>query len=391
MSSLSKFYKEPEFETLQLHAGQDVDPATNARAVPIHASVGFGFNDSAGVFEQRIAALEGGAAAVATSSGQSAQFLAILAIAESGDNIVSASMLFGGPTAALVIFKRFGLRVKFVVSRDPKDFVGAIDDNTKAIFVETIANSNSTLADVAGLAQVAHDHKIPLIVDNTFGMGGYLIKPIALGADIVGKFNWKTSGKFPGLTEPSEGHHGLVFADTFGGLAYAVKVRTELLRDLGPALDPFAAFLLLQGLETLSLRAERHSQNALALAKFLEKHPGVSWVSYLGLPTDLSHGLALRTLRSGQFGGVLNFGIKGDLAAANKVVESLRLASHLANLGDAKTLVIQASTAQQQLSAEEQLENGIAPDLIRVSVGIEAISDIIADFDNALNIGVVGS
>ncbi|KAG6918616.1 hypothetical protein DXG01_013027 [Tephrocybe rancida] len=391
MSSLSKFYKEPEFETLQLHAGQDVDPATNARAVPIHASVGFVFNDSAGVFEQRIAALEGGVAAVATSSGQSAQLLAILALAESGDNIVSASTLYGGTYNQFkVTFKKFGLRVKFVASHDPKDFVGAIDDNTKAIFVEIIANSNFTLADVAGLAQVAHDHKIPLIVDNTFGMGGYLIKPIALGADIVGKFNWKTSGKFPGLTEPSEGYHGLVFADTFGGLAYAVKVRTELLRDLGPALNPFAAFLLIQGLETLSLRAERHSQNALALAKFLEKHPKVSWVSYLGLPTHLSHGLALRTLRSGQFGGVLNFGIKGDSAAASKVVDNLRLASHLANLGDAKTLVIHpASTTHQQLSAEEQLESGVTPDLIRVSVGIEAISDIIADFDNALDIGVV--
>ncbi|KAG6914381.1 hypothetical protein DXG01_000671 [Tephrocybe rancida] len=331
-------------------------------------------------------------------------------------------------TVVLVTFKKFGLRVKFVASHDPKDFVGAIDENTKAIFVEIIANSNFTLADVTSLAQIAHDHKIPLIVDNTFGMGGYLIKPIALGADIVvasatkwigghgttiggvivdsgtydyilpilkadlstGKFNWKASGKFPGLTEPSEGYHGLVFADNFGSLAYAIKVRTELLRDLGPALNPFAAFLLIQGLETLSLRAERHSENALALAKFLEQHPKVAWVSYLGLPTHLSHALAIRTLRSGQFGGVLSFGIKGDPAAASRVVDNLRLASHLANLGDAKTLVIHpASTTHQQLSAEEQLKSGVTPDLIRVSVGIEAISDIIADFDNALNIGVV--
>ncbi|KAG6854478.1 Homocysteine synthase [Blastosporella zonata] len=205
-----------------------------------------------------------------------------------------------------------------------------------------------------------------------------------------GKFNWKVSGKFPGLTEPSEGYHGLVFSDTFGGLAYAIKVRTELLRDLGPALNPFGAFLLLQGLETLSLRAERHSENALALARFLEKHPKVAWVSYLGLPTHFSHELAVQTLRSGQFGGVLSFGIKGTSAIASKVVDSLRLASHLANLGDAKTLVIHpASTTHQQLSAEEQLKSGVTPDLIRVSVGIEAIGDIIADFDNALNIAVV--
>ncbi|KAF8654826.1 hypothetical protein AX16_003346 [Volvariella volvacea WC 439] len=428
------FYKEPEFDTLQLHAGQQPDPTTNARAVPIYASTSFVFNDSAHgadlfglramghiysrignptveVFENRIAALEGGAAAVAVSSGQAAQFLAISALAGVGDNIVSTSFLYGGTYNQFkVTFKKYGIGVKWVTTPDPKDFEAAIDEKTKAIFVESIANPKYTVNNIPVLAKIAHDHNIPLIVDNTFGMGGYLVRPIALGADIVvhsatkwigghgttiagvivdsGKFDWAKSGKFPGFTEPAEGYHGLKFSETFGAVAYAVKVRTELLRDIGPALNPFAAFLLLQGLETLSLRGQRHCDNALALAKYLENHPQIAWVSYLGLPSHPSHPLALQLLRENAFGGVLSFGIKGgDAKTASKLVDSLKLASNLANVGDAKTLVIHpATTTHQQLTEEEQLSSGVTPDLIRVSVGIEDIRDIIADFENAIKI-----
>ncbi|TFK60288.1 O-acetylhomoserine ami [Pluteus cervinus] len=427
------FYKEPEFDTLQLHGGQKPDPATNARAVPIYASTSFVFNNSehgadlfglramghiysrignptVSVFEERIAALEGGAAAVAVASGQAAQFLAVSAIADVGDNIVSTSYLYGGTYNQFkVTFKKYGIGVKWVTSDEPKEFAAAIDEKTKAIYIESIANPRYKVFDIPALAKIAHDHKIPLIVDNTFGIGGYLIKPIALGADIVvhsatkwigghgttiagvivdsGKFDWVKSGKFPGFTEPAEGYHGLKFSDTFGSVAFAVKVRTELLRDLGPSLNPFAAFLLLQGLETLSLRGQRHSDNALALAKHLEKHPNVSWVSYLGLESHESYQLATKLLRKNAFGGVLSFGVKGDVKTASRTVDNLKLASHLANVGDAKTLVIHpASTTHSQLTPEEQLTSGVTPDLIRVSVGIEDISDIIADFDAALAI-----
>ncbi|PFH49624.1 hypothetical protein AMATHDRAFT_62723 [Amanita thiersii Skay4041] len=427
------FHKEPEFDTLQLHGGQAPDPATNARAPPIYASTSFVFNDSAhgadlfglrafghiysrignptvDVFENRIAALEGGVAAVATSSGQAAQFLAITALAGTGDNIVSSTFLYGGTYNQFkVTFKTFGIGVKFVQESSPEAFAAAIDENTKALFVESISNPRYRVSDIPAIAKVAHDHGIPLIVDNTFGMGGYLIQPIKLGADIVvhsatkwigghgttiagviidsGKFNWARSGKFPGFTSPSEGYHGLIFHDTFGAAAFAVKVRTELLRDIGPCLNPFGAFLLLQGLETLSLRAQRHSDNALALAKYLQSHPKVAWISYLGLEDHETFELAKKLLRPNAFGGVLSFGIHGDAAAASKVVDSLKLASNLANVGDAKTLVIHpATTTHSQLTAEEQLSSGVTPDLIRVSVGIEAISDIIADFESALQI-----
>ncbi|KAF9486958.1 O-acetylhomoserine ami [Pleurotus eryngii] len=416
------FYKEPEFDTLQLHAGQEPDPTTNARAVPIYATTSFVFNDSAhgadlfglktfgniysrignptvDVFEKRVAALEGGVAAVATSSGQSAQFLAISALAGSGDNIVSSSFLYGGTYNQFkVTFKKFGIGVKWVTENDPAAYEAAIDENTKAIFIESIANPKYVVADIPALAEVAHKHGIPLIVDNTFGMAGYLIRPISLGADIIvhsatkwiGNFDWTKSTKFPGFTSPSEGYHGLVFAETFGSVAFAVKVRTELLRDIGPALNPFAAFLLLQGLETLSLRGQRHSDNALALAQWLEQHPNVAWVSYLGLPSHPSNAIAQKLLRAKNvYGGVLSFGVKADAATASKVVDSLKLASHLANVGDAKTLVIHpATTTHQQLSDEEQLASGVTPDLIRasVSVGIEDISDIIADFAEALKV-----
>ncbi|RXW20846.1 hypothetical protein EST38_g5025 [Candolleomyces aberdarensis] len=430
---MSQFHKEPEFDTIQLHGGQVPDPTTNARAVPIYASTSFVFNDSAhgadlfglralgniysrignptvDVFEQRIAKLEGGVAAVATSSGQAAQFLAIAAIAGSGDNIVSTSYLYGGTYNQFkVTFKQFGIGVKWVTETTPEAFAAVIDERTKAIYVESIANPKYNLSDIPTLAKVAHDHGIPLIVDNTFGAGGYIIQPIKYGADIVvhsatkwigghgttiagviidsGKFDWTKSGRFPGFTEPAEGYHGLKFSETFGPAAFAVKVRTELLRDLGPALNPFGAFLLLQGLETLSLRAQRHSDNALALARWLEQHPRVSWVSYLGLPSHGSNALAKKLLRTNAFGGVLSFGVKGDTKTTSKVVDSLKLASNLANVGDAKTLVIHpASTTHSQLTDEEQLSSGVTPDLVRVSVGIEDIKDIIADFDTALKI-----
>ncbi|KDR72496.1 hypothetical protein GALMADRAFT_228786 [Galerina marginata CBS 339.88] len=428
-----QFHKKPEFDTIQLHGGQIPDPTTNARAVPIYASTSFVFNDSAhgadlfglrtaghiysrignptvGVFEERMAALEGGVAAVATASGQAAQFLAIGAIAGAGDNIVSASYLYGGTYNQFkVTFKQFGIGVKWVTESTPEAFAAAIDDKTKAIYVESIANPKYRVADIPALAKIAHDHGIPLIVDNTFGMGGYLIRPIEHGADIIvnsatkwigghgttiagviidsGKFDWTKSGKFPGFTEPAEGYHGLKFSETFGAAAFAVKVRVEGLRDLGPALNPFGAFLLLLGLETLSLRAQKHSDNAIALAKYLENHPKVAWVSYLGLQSHESYELAKKFLRPNAFGGMISFGIKGDVKTASKVVDNLKLASNLANVGDAKTLVIHpASTTHSQLTEAEQLTSGVTPDLIRVSVGIEDISDIIADFEAGLQI-----
>jgi len=429
------FYRAPEFDTLQLHAGQAPDPATNARAVPIYATTSFVFNDSThaanlfglrqfgniysrignptvDVFEQRIAALEGGVAAVAASSGQAAQFQAIATIAGTGDNIVSTSYLYGGTYNQFkVLLKKFGITVKFVLDDKPESFAAAIDKNTKALYVESIGNPKYNVAPIPELAKVAHDNNVPLIVDNTFGAGGYIMRPIDLGADIVvhsatkwigghgttiggvvvdsGKFDWKKSGKFPGFTEPSEGYHGLKFWDTFGPISFAIKLRVEILRDLGATLNPFAAFQLITGVETLSLRAQRHCDNALALAKHLETHPKVSWVLYPGLESHPSHKLAKKLLRPNTFGGVLSFGIKGDASTASRVVDSLKLASHLANVGDAKTLVIHpATTTHQQLSEEEQLASGVTADLIRVSVGIEDIRDIIADFDHALDAAI---
>jgi O-acetylhomoserine/O-acetylserine sulfhydrylase len=431
------FYKTPEFDTLQLHAGQEPDPTTNARAVPIYASTSFVFNDSAhaadlfglrtfgniysrignptvDVLEKRIAALEGGAAAVAAASGHAAQFMTFAAIASAGDNIVSSSFLYGGSFNQLkVTMKKFGIGAKFVGTHDPKDFAAAIDEKTKAIFVESIANPKYLAIHLKEIAKVAHDNGIPLIVDNTFGMGGYIVRPIEHGADIVihsatkwigghgttigglivdgGKFDWTRSGKFPGFTEPSEGYHGLKFSDTFGAVAFAVKVRTEILRDVGAAMNPFAAFLFLQGIETLSLRAQRHCDNTFALAKWLKNHPQIAWVSYLGLEDHPSHKVALELFRKNCFGGVLSFGIKGDAKTASRVVDHLKLASNLANVGDAKTLVIHpATTTHSQLSGDEQISSGVTPDLIRVSVGIEDISDIIADFETALNVVLQG-
>ncbi|RDB30437.1 Homocysteine synthase [Hypsizygus marmoreus] len=424
----SQFYKEPEFETIQLHGGQQPDSATNARAVPIYATTSFCFkssehganifqlndpsfsytriaNPTVDVFEQRIAQLEGGVAAVATASGQSAQFLAIGAITGVGDNIVASTLLYGGSYNQLKItFKKFGIAVKFVTETTAEAFAAAIDDKTKAIFIESIANPKYVVFDIPSLAKVAHDHGIPLIVDNTFGMGGYLLRPFDHGADIIvhsatkwigghgttiagvvidsGKFDWVESGRFPGFTEPSEGYHGMVFSEKFGSMAYAIKVRVEMLRDIGPCMHPFAAFLLLQGVETLSLRAERHSTNGMALAKWLEKHCHVAWVSYPGLETHGSYEVAKRLLRPGLFGGMVSFGIKGDSKTASKLVDNLKLVSNLPNVGDAKTLVIHpASTTHSQQTEEEQLASGVTPDMIRVSTGLEAINDIIADFE----------
>lgn len=422
------------FETLQIHAGQEPAPGTNARAVPIYQTTSYVFDDAehgarlfalqefgniytrimnptTDVFEKRIAALEGGVAALATASGQAAQFLAISTIAQAGDNIVSTSFLYGGTYNQFkVSLPRLGINVKFVGGDDPENFRQAIDEKTKALYVETIGNPQFNIPDFAALAHIAHENGIPLIVDNTFGAGGYLARPIEHGADIVvesatkwigghgtsiggvivdsGKFDWG-NGKFPLFTEPSPGYHGLNFQEVFGkgsqfgNIAFIIRARVEGLRDLGAALSPFNAFLLLQGLETLSLRVERHINNALELARWLEQQEQVAWVNYPGLPNHPYHERAKKYLRHG-FGGVLNFGIKGGLEAGKAFISNVKLASHLANVGDAKTLVIHpASTTHQQLSDSEQISAGVTPDLVRVSVGIEHIDDIKEDFAQA--------
>ena len=422
------------FETLQVHAGQEPAPGTNARAVPIYQTTSYVFDDAdhgarlfalqefgniytrimnptTDVFEKRIAALEGGVAALATSSGQAAQLLAIANIAQAGDNIVSTSYLYGGTYNQFkVTFPRLGIQVKFVDGDEAEDFRQAIDDRTKALFVETIGNPQFNVPDFAALAHIAHENGIPLIVDNTFGAAGYLIRPIEHGADIVvqsatkwigghgtsiggvivdsGKFDWG-NGKFPAFTEPAPGYHGLHFLEVFGpqgswgNIAFIIRARVEGLRDLGPSLSPFNAFLFLQGLETLSLRVQRHVDNALELAQWLKQHPKVEWVNYLGLPEHPYHERAKKYLQHG-FGGVLNFGIKGGLDAGRSFINQVKLASHLANMGDAKTLVIHpASTTHQQLTDTEQISAGVSPDLVRVSVGIEHIDDIKGDFEQA--------
>ena len=422
------------FETLQVHAGQEPAPGTNARAVPIYQTTSYVFDDAdhgarlfalqefgniytrimnptTDVFEKRIAALEGGVAALATASGQAAQFLAISTIAQAGDNIVSTSFLYGGTYNQFkVSLPRLGINVKFVEGDQPESFRQAIDDRTKALYVETIGNPQFNIPDFAALAHIAHENGIPLIVDNTFGAGGYLARPIEHGADIVvesatkwigghgtsiggvivdsGKFDWG-NGKFPLFTEPAPGYHGLNFQEvfgpdgSFGNIAFIIRARVEGLRDFGPSLSPFNAFLLLQGLETLSLRVDRHASNALELARWLEQQEQVLWVNYPGLPNHPYHERAKKYLRHG-FGGVLNFGIKGGLEAGKAFINHVKLASHLANVGDAKTLVIHpASTTHQQLSNDEQLSAGVTPDLVRVSVGIEHIDDIKEDFEQA--------
>lgn len=423
------------FETLQLHAGQEPAPGTNARAVPIYQTTSYTFDDSAhgarlfaleefgniytrimnpttDVFEKRIAALEGGVAAVATASGQAAQLTALTTLASAGDNIVSTSYLYGGTYNQFkVALERLGIEVRFVSGDDPAEFAARVDDRTKAIYLETIGNPRFNVPDISAFAEAAHEVGVPLVVDNTFGAAGYIGRPIDQGADIVvasatkwigghgtsiggvivdsGNFDWR-SPRFPTFTEPAPGYHGLVFADTFGpdgpfgNIAFAIRARVEGLRDLGAALSPFNAFLLLQGLETLSLRVQRHVDNALDLATWLKEQPEVEWVNYPGLEEHPYHEVAKAVLRNG-FGGVLSFGVRGGIESGKRFIDNVELASHLANVGDAKTLVIHpASTTHQQLDAQEQLAAGVSDDLVRVSVGIEHIDDIKADFARAL-------
>ena len=423
------------FETLQVHAGQDPAPGTNSRAVPIYQTTSYTFNDAdhaarlfglqefgniytrimnptTDVFEKRVAALEGGVAAVGTASGQSAQLLTFATLLQAGDNIVSTSYLYGGTYNQLkVAFPRFGWDVTFVDGDDPADFEAAIDEKTKAIYIESIGNPKYNIPDFEALADVAHRNRIPLVVDNTFGAAGYLVRPIDWGADIIvqsatkwigghgtsiggvivdsGNFDWR-SGKFPLFTEPAPGYHGLVFTDVFnpesdfGNIAFAIRARVEGLRDLGAAPSPFNSFLFLQGLETLSLRVQRHVDNSLELAKWLESHPRVTWVSYPGLESHPYHEAAKKYLRNG-FGAVLSFGIAGGYEAGKRFIDATVLASHLANVGDAKTLVIHpASTTHQQLDDAEQASAGVTDDLVRIAVGIEHIDDIKADIDQAL-------
>jgi O-acetylhomoserine (thiol)-lyase len=423
------------FETLQLHAGQEeVEGTTRSRAVPIYQTTSYTFRDSqhgadlfalkefgniysrimnptVDVFEKRIAALEGGVAAVATASGQSAQFLALTNILESGENFVTSSNLYGGTFNQFkVSFKRLGIEARFTAGEAVADYESLIDENTRAIYCETLSNPRFNVPDFEGLSALAEKYNIPFVVDNTFGAGGYLFRPLDHGAHIVvesatkwvgghgttiggvivdgGKYNWG-NGKFPQFSEPSEGYHGLVFADVFGvdgpfgNIAFAIRARVEGLRDYGPAMAPFNAFLLLQGLETLSLRVERTVDNALALAQWLEKHPKVEWVNYPGLESHPAHARAKKYLKRG-FGGVLSFTVKGDKEATTSVVNELQLISHLANVGDAKTVIIQPSaTTHQQMTDEEQAAAGVLPNMLRISVGIEHIDDLKGDLEQA--------
>jgi len=424
------------FETLQVHAGHEPDPATNARAVPIYATTSYTFDDAEhgadlfalkefgniytrimnptnAAFEERMAALEGGVGAVATSSGQSAQLLTVTNLAEAGDNLVVSSHLYGGTYNQFKnTFPRLGIDAKFADGPDPDSVAALLDEDSKAVYVETISNPRFSVPDFEALADVAHSHGVPLVVDNTFGAGGYLCRPLEHGADIVtesatkwvgghgttiggvivdgGSFPWN-NGKFPRFDEPSPAYHGLNFWETFGpdgvlgvNAAFIMRARVEGLRDFGPSQNPFGSFLLLQGLETLSLRVQRSVDNALELARWLRDHEGVSWVSYPGLEDHPYHEVASRYLEHG-YGAVLAFGVEGGTEAGQSFVENVELASHLANVGDAKTLVIHpASTTHQQLTEEERESSGVTSDLVRVSVGIEHIDDIKADFDQAL-------
>lgn len=416
-------------ETLAVHAGQEIDPTTLSRAVPLYQTTSYGFRDAdhaanlfalkefgniytrimnptTDVFEQRIAALEGGAGALATASGSAAISFSILNIAGAGDEIVSSSSLYGGTYNLFsTTLPKLGIKVKFVDSDNPENFRSAITDKTKAIFAETIGNPQGNVLDIEAVAAIAHEHGLPLIVDNTFP-SPYLLRPIEFGADIVvhsatkfigghgtsiggvivdsGKFDWKASGRFPGLTEPDPSYHGVVYTEAVGPIAYIIKARVQLLRDLGASISPFNSWMLLQGLETLHLRLERHSQNALKVAQFLEAHDAVEWVSYSGLPSHPSYALAQKYLPKGQ-GAILTFGIKGGSDAGRKVIENVKLFSHLANVGDSKSLIIHpASTTHQQLSEEEQHSAGVTPELLRLSIGTESIDDILYDLEQAI-------
>jgi O-acetylhomoserine/O-acetylserine sulfhydrylase len=426
------------FETLQLHAGQVPDPTTNSRAVPIYQTTSYVFNSAehganlfglkefgniytrimnptTDVLEKRLAALEGGVAAVATSSGQAAQFLALNNILQAGENFVSTTFLYGGTYNQFkVAFKRLGIEARFAKGHNPEAFEALIDSKTKAIYLETIGNPEFNIPDFDAIAALAKKYDLPLVVDNTFGAGGYLFRPIEHGAAIVtasatkwigghgtsiggiiidsGNFNWG-NGKFPQFSEPSEGYHGLNFWQVFGennplglpNIAFAIRARVEGLRDFGPAISPFNSFQLLQGIETLSLRVQRTVDNALEIANWLESHPKVQKVNYPGLASSPYHALAKKYLRNG-FGGVLSFEIKGDKTQTSSVINNLKLISHLANVGDAKTLIIQPSaTTHQQLSDAEQIAAGVTPNLLRLSLGIEHIDDIKADIQQAFD------
>lgn len=426
------------FETLQLHAGQEVDPTTRSRAVPIYQTTSYTFKDSAhganlfalkefgniytrimnpttDVLEKRIAALEGGVAALAVGSGQAAQFIALNNILQAGDNFVSASFLYGGTYNQFkVAFKRLGVEVRFAEGDAPEAFEKHIDKKTKALYLETIGNPGFNIPDFQAIAALAKKHDLPLIVDNTFGAAGYLFRPLEHGAHVVvesatkwigghgtsigglivdgGNYNWG-NGKFPQFTEPSEGYHGLKFWDVFGeknplglpNIAFIIRARVEGLRDFGPALSPFNSFLFIQGVETLSLRVQRSVDNALALAQWLEQNPNVESVNYPGLASSPYNKLAKKYLKNG-FGAVLSFTVKGAKDKATALVDNLQLISHLANVGDAKTLIIQpAATTHQQLSDEEQITAGVQPNLLRISAGLEHIDDIKADLQQAFD------
>ncbi len=415
------------FSTRSLHAGHTPDAVSRARAVPIYQSTSFTFensdhaanlfalkqfgniytrimNPTTDVFEQRVAALEGGAAALATASGQAAQFLAITSLAGPGDHIVASSTLYGGTyTQFDVSFRRLGIDVTFVEPDAPENFRKAIKPNTKALYGETIANPRMNVLDIEAVAKIAHEARVPLVVDNTMA-SPYLCRPIEWGADIVlhsatkflgghgtsiggiivdsGKFEWNE--KFPAITEPSPGYHGMKFAEVFGPLAYIIKVRVEGLRDLGPCISPFNSFLFLQGIETLQFRMEAHSRNALAVARWLEKQPAVGWVRYPGLEGSPYRALADKYLPAGQ-GSIVTFGIQGGNEAGRKLIDNVKIFSHLANLGDAKSLIIHpASTTHQQLSDAQQIEAGVTKDLVRLSVGIEDLDDLLWDLEQAI-------
>ena len=433
MSKQTRNYK---YETLQLHAGQEPDPTTGSRAVPIYQTTSFVFKDAehganlfalkefgniytrimnptTDVFEKRIAALEGGVAAVATGSGLSAQFIALNNILKAGDNFVSTSFLYGGTHNQFKVgFKRLGIEARFADGDDPRSFRSLIDENTKALYLETIGNPKFNLPDFEAIAGLAKEYDLPLVVDNTFGAAGFLFKPLEHGANVVtasatkwigghgtsiggiivdgGNYNWG-NGKFKEFSEPSEGYHGLVFSDVFGidnplglpNIAFAIRARVEGLRDFGPALSPFNAFQLIQGLETLSLRVQRTVDNALEIAQWLENHPQVEKVNYLGLSSSPYNHLAKKYLHNG-YGGVLSFNVKGGKENARALIDNLELISHLANVGDAKTLIIQPSaTTHQQLNEKEQLAAGVEPNLLRLSIGIEHIDDIKTDLEYA--------
>lgn len=426
--------KKLRFETLQVHAGQVPDPVSKSRVVPIYQTTSYVFdsaehaanlfglrefgniytrlmNPTTDVFEKRVAALEGGVAALALASGQSAQFIALQNILQQGDNIVSSSYLYGGTYNQFkVTLKRLGFSVKFADGDNPEDFKAKIDDRTRAIYVETIGNPGFSIPDFERLAEIAQEHQIPLVVDNTFGAAGYLCRPIDFGANVLvesatkwigghgnsigglivdgGNFNWG-NGKFGYFTEPDEAYHGMKFWEVFGSespfgnIAFAIRARVTGLRSLGPAVSPFNSFLFLQGLETLSLRVQRTVDNALALAEWLQARPDVEYVNYPGLADNKYHQLAKKYLRNG-FGGVLSFKIKGGKEAADKFVNGLKLVSHLANVGDAKTLIIHpATTTHEQLSEAEQRSAGVEPGLLRISLGIEHIEDIKEDLEDA--------